>query len=147
MTIQTPARLSSSAELILDFVSSGGQLTDRADLARFLRRHRLATEGAIPITLADLDEALTLRDGIRAVLSGDPHGQEAAARAQKVLDGLRVTVRLVPSSEDPAPLAPAVVDEVRRGLARIAGAWAVLLSSGEWRRLRPAQAAGSGTGS
>ncbi|PDP87213.1 hypothetical protein CQJ94_13045 [Glycomyces fuscus] len=133
----TPTRHSAAAELIADFVSTGGGLTDRADLARFLREHRLATEGAIPITLADLDEAIALRDGIRAVLErrAEPD-HEAIARGQKVLDGLRVTVRLQPSRETPVPLTPAVVDEVRRGLARIAGAWAAVLSTGEWRHLR-----------
>ncbi|NKZ01255.1 ABATE domain-containing protein [Nocardiopsis alborubida] len=133
----TPTRHSTAADLIADFVSTGGRLTDRADLARFLREHRLATEGAIPITLADLDEAIALRDGIRAVLErrAEPD-HEAIARGQKVLDGLRVTVRLQASREAPVPLAPAVVDEVRRGLARIAGAWAVVLSTGEWRHIR-----------
>ncbi|MFL1382132.1 MULTISPECIES: ABATE domain-containing protein [unclassified Nocardiopsis] len=131
---QSPARLSPAAELIAAFVSTGAALGDRADLARFLRAHRLAAEGAIPITLADLDEAIALREGIRAVLeqSAEPD-QEALARGQKVLDGLRVTVRLQPSREQ---LAPAVVDEVRRGLARIAGAWASVLANGEWRHLR-----------
>ncbi|WP_049566589.1 ABATE domain-containing protein [Nocardiopsis sp. SBT366] len=136
-TTSTPTRPSAAAELIADFVSTGGSLTDRADLARFLREHRLVTEGAITITLADLDEAITLRDGIRALLdresAPDP---ETLGRAQKVLDGLRVTVRLEPAEQAESPLAPAVVDEVRRGLARIAGAWAAVLATGEWRRLR-----------
>lgn len=136
-TTGTPTRLSAAAELIADFVSTGGRLTDRADLAQFLRDHRLVTEGAIPITLADLDEAVTLRDGIRALLDRhrDPD-PEALGRAQKVLDGLRVTVRLEPAEQVESPLAPAVVDEVRRGLARIAGAWAAVLATGEWHRLR-----------
>ncbi|MEE2040948.1 ABATE domain-containing protein [Nocardiopsis sp. CT-R113] len=133
----TPTRLSAAAELIAAFVSTGGHLTDRADLARFLRQHRLATEGAIPITLADLDESIALRDGIRAVLDRDSEPDpEAIARGQKVLDGLRVTVRLEPAHDTGVQLAPAVVDEVRRGLARIAGAWAAVLATGEWRRLR-----------
>ena len=131
---EPPVRLSPAAELITAFVSTGASLGDRADLARFLRSHRLATEGAIPITLADLDEAIALREGIRAVLEqSDAPDQEALARGQKALDGLRVTVRLQPSPEQ---LAPAVVDEVRRGLARIAGAWAAVLATGEWRHLR-----------
>ncbi|NYH54746.1 hypothetical protein HNR06_004335 [Nocardiopsis arvandica] len=133
----TPTRRSTAAELIADFVSTGGSLTDRADLARFLREHRLATEGAIPITLADLDEAIALRDGIRAVLErGSDPDHEAIARGQRVLDGLRVTVRLQPVPDTGVQLAPAVVDEVRRGLARIAGAWASVLATGEWRHLR-----------
>ncbi|CAL9379874.1 hypothetical protein SUDANB121_01044 [Nocardiopsis dassonvillei] len=134
MNTQTPVRLSPAAELVAAFVSTGSALGDRADLAHFLRAHRLAAEGAIPITLADLDEAIALREGIRAVLeqAAEPD-QEALARGQKVLDGLRVTVRLQPSREQ---LAPAVVDEVRRGLARIAGAWAAVLATGEWRHLR-----------
>ncbi|MFE9243948.1 ABATE domain-containing protein [Nocardiopsis sp. NPDC006938] len=136
-TTSTPTRPSAAAELIADFVSTGGRLTDRADLARFLREHRLVTEGAIPITLADLDEAITLRDGIRALLDRDPDPDpETLARAQKVLDGLRVTVRLEPAEQAESPLAPAVVDEVRRGLARVAGAWAAVVATGEWRRLR-----------
>ncbi|MEU3018196.1 ABATE domain-containing protein [Nocardiopsis sp. NPDC007018] len=136
-TTSTPTRPSAAAELIADFVSTGGRLTDRADLARFLREHRLVTEGAIPITLADLDEAITLRDGIRALLDrGTDPDPETLARAQKVLDGLRVTVRLEPAEQAESPLAPAVVDEVRRGLARVAGAWAAVVATGEWRRLR-----------
>ncbi len=131
----TPTKRSQAAELIADFVSTDGHLTDRADLAHFLRRHRLATEGAIPITLADLDEAIALRDGIRAVLEHRPEpDHEAIARGQKVLDGLRVTVRLQPTGG--VLLTPAVVDEVRRGMARIAGAWASVLATGEWRHLR-----------
>ncbi len=136
-TTSTPTRPSAAAELIADFVSTGGRLTDRADLAQFLRDHRLVTEGAIPITLADLDEAITLRDGIRSLLDhGSAPDPEVLGRAQKVLDGLRVTVRLEPAEQAESPLAPAVVDEVRRGLARIAGAWAAVLATGEWRRLR-----------
>lgn len=130
---------SSAAELVADFVTTGDRLTDRADLARFLREHRLATEDSIPITLADFDEAIALREGIRAVLlraGGGAVDQEALVRGQRVLDGLRVTVRLEPVEGAAAPLAPAVVDEVRRGLARIAGAWAAVLATGEWRRLR-----------
>lgn len=137
MTATIPTRHSKAAELIMDFVATGGRLTDRADLASFLREQRLATDGAIPITLADLDEAIALRDGIRAVLDrGAEPDQEVIARGQKVLDGLRVTVRLEPARGDGAQLSPAVVDEVRRGLARIAGAWAVVLATGEWRYLR-----------
>ena len=136
-TTSTPMRPSAAAELIADFVSTGGRLTDRADLARFLREHRLVTEGAIPITLADLEETLTLRDGIRALLDRDTTPDpETLARAQKVLDGLRVTVRLEPTEHSESPLAPAVVDEVRRGLSRIAGAWAAVLATDEWRRMR-----------
>ncbi|MGW5879716.1 ABATE domain-containing protein [Nocardiopsis terrae] len=136
-TTGTPTRPSAAAELIADFVSTGGVLTDRADLARFLREHRLVTEGAIPITLADLDEAITLREGIRSLLDRDSGPDpEVLGRAQKVLDGLRVTVRLEPAEQVESPLTPAVVDEVRRGLARIAGAWAAVLATGEWRHLR-----------
>lgn len=132
----TPTRPGTAAELIKDFVSADGHLADRADLARFLRKYRLVTEGAIPITLADLDEAVALRDGIRAVLDGGPDPDpEALARGQKVLDGLRVTVRMEPDPEGAVPLAPAVVDEVRRGLARVAGAWAAVLATEEWRDL------------
>ncbi|MEV2278658.1 ABATE domain-containing protein [Nocardiopsis sp. NPDC049922] len=136
----TTPTLSTAARLVTDFVTSGEALSDRADLARFLREHRLATDGAIPITLSDLDEALTLRAAIRAVLTrGEGDGgadPDVMARGQRVLDGLRVTVRLLPEADTAAPLAPAVVDEVRRGLARIAGAWAAVLATGEWRDLR-----------
>lgn len=139
----SPTRHSATAELIADFVSTEGRLTDRADLAQFLRGHRLIAEGAIPITLADLDEAITLRDGIRLVLTRGVHSDpEAAARTQRVLDGLRVTVRLESGDGASAPLEPAVVDEVRRGLARVAAAWAALLITGEWRGLRPEPEAG-----
>ncbi|MFC3995893.1 ABATE domain-containing protein [Nocardiopsis sediminis] len=135
----TPYEHSAAAALVRAFVATGDSLGDRADLARFLREHRLATDGAIPITLADFDEAIALRDGIRAVLrraSGQPADADALARGQRVLDGLRVTVRLEPpEAAATSVLAPAVVDEVRRGLARIAGAWATVLATGEWRRI------------
>ncbi|HIY41579.1 MAG TPA: ABATE domain-containing protein [Candidatus Nocardiopsis merdipullorum] len=136
--MSTPTYHSTAARIIADFVSEDTVLSDRADLARFLREHRLVTEGAIPITLADLDEALVLRAGLRAALTGQGQGQEpeAVARAQRVLDGLRVTVRITPAPGAASPLAPAVVDEVRRGLARIAGAWSALMSTGEWRSMR-----------
>lgn len=134
----TPTPRSAAAALVHAFVTTGDSLTDRADLARFLREHRLVTEGAIPITLVDLDEAIALRDGLRAQLrlaAGEPADSEATAGAQRVLDGLRVVVRLSPADAALSPLAPAVVDEVRRGLARIAGAWAAVLATGEWRRI------------
>ncbi|WP_046471900.1 ABATE domain-containing protein [Allosalinactinospora lopnorensis] len=128
---------STAATLVGAFVATGDELSDRADLARFLRDHRLITDGAIPITLADFDEAIALRDGMHAQLllcAGHPADHEAVVRGQRVLDGLRVTVRIEPG-EGPV-LAPAVVDEVRRGLARVAGAWATVLMTGEWRRIR-----------
>ena len=134
--MSTPTYHSTAARIIADFVSEDTVLSDRADLARFLREHRLVTEGAIPITLADLDEALVLRAGLRAALTGQGQEPEAMARAQRVLDGLRVTVRITPDPGAASPLAPAVVDEVRRGLARIAGAWSALMSTGEWRSMR-----------
>ncbi len=134
----TPDNTSAAAALIRDFVTTGDTLADRADLARFLRAHRLIPESAIPITLVDFDEAIALRDGIHAQLraaAGENADAEAIARAQRVLDGLRVTVRLNPGEAALSPLAPAVVDEVRRGLARIAGAWAAVLATGEWRSI------------
>ncbi|WP_067972643.1 ABATE domain-containing protein [Nocardiopsis trehalosi] len=134
----TPTEQSTAAGLVRAFVATGDSLGDRADLARFLREHRLVTDGAIPITLADFDEAVALRDAMRSVLAtaaGRPADPETAARGQRVLDGLRVTVRLEPPTDTAGVLAPAVVDEVRRGLARIAGAWAAVLATGEWRRL------------
>ncbi|RCV52426.1 ABATE domain-containing protein [Marinitenerispora sediminis] len=134
----TPTTQSSAATLINAFARTGEALGDRADLARFLREHRLVTEGAIPITLADFDEAVALRDAVRAQLAsvaGAPADPDVLARGQRVLDGLRMTVRLVPGDAAPSPLQPAVVDEVRRGLARIAAAWAVVLATGEWREI------------
>ncbi|MDA2804884.1 ABATE domain-containing protein [Nocardiopsis suaedae] len=131
----TTTRPTSAAELVSAFAGPRGDLADRADLARFLREHGLVNAGAIPITLADFDEALSLRDGIRALLfqaAGRATDEDALARGQRVLDGLRVTVRLDPQ-EQQGVLAPAVVDEVRRGLARIAGAWAAVALTGEWR--------------
>ncbi|MBB4932071.1 hypothetical protein F4561_002891 [Lipingzhangella halophila] len=134
MTTLTAQR--TAADLVSAFVATGDALADRADLAQFLRDQRLITDGAIPITVADFDEAIALRDGMRAQLlraAGGPAGDEALARGQRVLDGLRVTVRMDPE-EEPI-LAPAVVNEVRRGLARIAGAWAIVLATDEWRRI------------
>ncbi|MFC7327239.1 ABATE domain-containing protein [Marinactinospora rubrisoli] len=132
----TPTTQSGAAALIHAFARTGDTLGDRADLARFLREHRLVTEGAIPITLADFDEAVALRDAVRAQLAsaaGATADPDVLARGQRVLDGLRMTVRLAPGDSAPSPLQPAVVDEVRRGLARIAAAWAVVLATGEWR--------------
>ncbi|WP_131098757.1 ABATE domain-containing protein [Streptomonospora litoralis] len=136
----TPTELSSAAALVQAFVSTGDDLTDRAELAAFLRDRRLVTEGAIPITLADFEEAVSLRDAIAAALhraGGRSFDADAIERGQRILEGLRVTVRLEPSGEPLQLLAPAVVDEVRRGLARIAGAWATVLATGEWQRIRP----------
>ncbi|ASU84335.1 hypothetical protein CDO52_17385 [Nocardiopsis gilva YIM 90087] len=135
----TPIQLSTAADLVRSFVVTGDTLGDRADLARFMREHRLTTDGAIPITLADFDEAMTLRDGMYAQLrraAGHPADTEVINKAQRVLDGLRVTVRIEPSDGAVSALAPAVVDEVRRGLARIAGAWATILATGEWRKIK-----------
>lgn len=133
--MNTPTEHSTAAALVSDFLT-GEALGDRADLAHFLREHRLVTEGAIPITLADLDEAVVLREGLREALRGPEGDAEAVARGQRVLDGLRVTVRMMPEPEAAGHLAPAVVDEVRRGLARVAGAWATVLATGEWSHLR-----------
>ncbi|MDT0303891.1 ABATE domain-containing protein [Streptomonospora wellingtoniae] len=135
----TPTEQTSAASLIQAFVGTGDGLADRADLAAFLRKHRLVAEGAIPITLADFEEAVSLRDAITALLrraGGSAFDEEALVRGQRILDGLRVTVRLEPPEDPLQLLAPAVVDEVRRGLARIAAAWATLLATGEWRTIR-----------
>lgn len=133
--MNTPTQHSTAAALIADFLT-GEVLGDRAALANFLREHRLVTEDAIPITLADLDEAVALREGLRESVHGSDGDPEIVARGQKVLDGLRVTVRMMPEPEAVSHLAPAVVNEVRRGLARVAGAWATVLATGEWRQLR-----------
>lgn len=150
----------SAVALIRSFVATrspeGDALADRAGLASFLRRHQLVSEKAIPITLSDFEEALALRDGLRALLiraaradsltprTGGEDGIAAAiARGQRVLDGLRMTVRLAPG-EAVMPLTPAVVDEVRCGLARIAAAWAVVVATGQWRRIRPEYAPSRG---
>ncbi|MUL43395.1 hypothetical protein FZ103_19850 [Streptomonospora sp. PA3] len=136
----TPTDQSSAAALIQAFVATGDDLADRADLAAFLRRHRLVAEGSIPITMADFEEAVSLRDAMAALLrraAGSAPDTEAIARGQRILDGLRVTVRLEPAEDPLELLAPAVVDEVRRGLARIAAAWAAVLATGEWRRIGP----------
>ncbi|RNL81959.1 ABATE domain-containing protein [Halostreptopolyspora alba] len=135
MTTPTEQR---AVDLVSAFVTTGDALHDRADLAKFLRDQRLITDEAVPITLADFDEAIALREGMRARLlrSAGQQGDEAALeRGQRVLDGLRVTAQLVPGQG--AVLAPAVVSEVRRGLARIAGAWAEAMVTGELWRLRP----------
>lgn len=145
--MSTPNYNESAAALIEAFAATRASLADRADLAQFLRENRLVTEGAIPITLADFDEAIALRDAIRVQLQHsspqttggrpeDAADAETIARGQRVLDGLRVTVRLAPDPDALSPLAPAVVDEVRRGLSRVAGAWAVLLSTGQWRDIK-----------
>ncbi|KIH96767.1 hypothetical protein LP52_23185 [Streptomonospora alba] len=134
----TPTQQSPAAALVQAFVSTGDGLADRADLAAFLRKHRLAAEGSIPITMADFEEAVSLRDALAAQLrraGGAAYDDEAIARGQRILDGLRVTVRLEPPEDELELLAPAVVDEVRRGLARIAGAWAAVLATGEWRAI------------
>lgn len=126
-----------TADLVSAFIATGDSLHDRADLAKFLRDQRLIPDGAVPITLADFDEAIALREGMRAQLlrsAGQSADEAAVERGQRVLDGLRVTAQLVPG-EGPT-LAPAVVSEVRRGLARIAGAWAEAMVTGELWRIR-----------
>ncbi|GAB3463952.1 hypothetical protein GCM10027570_51640 [Streptomonospora sediminis] len=135
----TPTEQTPAAALIQAFVATGDGLADRADLAAFLRERRLVAEGAIPITLADFEEAVALRDAMAALLqraAGGAADDEAIARGQRILDGLRVTVRLEPAEDPLQLLAPAVVDEVRRGLARIAAAWASVTATGEWRSIR-----------
>ncbi len=126
-----------ATDLVSAFVATDDTLHDRSDLAEFLRDHGLIPDEAVPITLADFDEAVALRDGMRAQLlrsAGQPADVATLERGQRVLDGLRVSVRLDPD-ERPV-LAPAVVSEVRRGLARITGAWAVAVTTGEWGRIR-----------
>ena len=107
---------------------------DRPGLARFLRDHVLVS-GPVPISPAHHEEALALRDGLLAHLSTSAERDtEAIAHAQRILDGLRITVALDVDAHH--VFAPAVVDELRRALARLAGAWATVVITGEWRDLR-----------
>lgn len=128
---------STAAGIIHAFTASGGSLTSRSDLAQFLRQHRLVGDDPVPITHAEFDEAIALRDGMRAYLMrarGDTADTEAIVQGQRVLDGLRVTVQMEPveGGADPsAVLCPAVVSELRRGLARLAAAWATVMATGE----------------
>lgn len=134
--------ISPAACLIREFVGTavadGGidAIADRPGLAQFLRDHQLVA-GPVPISPAHREEAVALRDGLRALLA-DPTGAvggEEFAAAQHVLDGLRITVTLTPGDESATPFVPAVVDELRRALARIAAAWATVVSTGEWREI------------
>ncbi|WP_141923424.1 ABATE domain-containing protein [Haloactinospora alba] len=129
---------STAAGIIHDFTTSGDSLTSRSDLARFLRQHHLVGDDPVAITHAEFDEAIALRDGMRACLlraQGGAADTDAIAQGQRVLDGLRMTARMEPAedgTDDPsAVLCPAVVSELRRGLARIAAAWAAITATGE----------------
>ena len=109
-------------------------LVDRPGLAQFLREHGLVN-GPVPISPAHHEEAVALRDGLRAHLGGSrERDAEAIAHAQRILDGLRITVTLETDADH--VFAPAVVEELRRALARIAAAWASVVITGEWRNLR-----------
>lgn len=130
----------SPAELIRAFVTTydpqtgADALVDRPGLAQFLREHGLVS-GSVPISPAHHEEAVALRDGLRAHLSGSAERDtDAIAHAQRILDGLRITVSLDVDAR--RVFAPAVVEELRRALARIAAAWAAVVITGEWRDLR-----------
>lgn len=136
------ARMSetSPADLIRAFITTYDPETgtdsigDRPGLARFLREHGMVS-GPVPISPAHHEEALALRDGLLAHLSESAERDtEAIAHAQRILDGLRITVALDVDAR--RVFAPAVVEELRRALARIAGAWATVVITGEWRDLR-----------
>jgi len=130
----------SPAELIRAFVSTydpetgADSIVDRPGLAQFLREHGLVS-GPVPISPAHHEEAVALRDGLLAHLSdAAPRDTDAIAHAQRILDGLRITVALDVDSR--RVFAPAVVEELRRALARVAAAWATVVITGEWRDLR-----------
>lgn len=136
------ARMSetSPADLIRAFIATydpetgSDALVDRPGLAEFLREHGLVS-GPVPISPAHHEEAVALRDGLIAHLSESAERDtEAIAHAQRILDGLRITVTLEPDAR--RVFTPAVVDELRRALARLAGAWATAVITGEWRDLR-----------
>ena len=130
----------SPAELIRAFIfthdpqDGTDAIADRPGLAAFLREHGLVS-GPVPISPAHHEEAVALRDGLRAHILGGPAADaETIAHTQRILDGLRVTVTL---ETDPSRIfVPAVVDELRRALARIAAAWAAVVITGQWRDLR-----------
>lgn len=130
----------SPAELIRAFIatydpgSDADTIADRPGLAEFLRAHGLVA-GPVPISPAHHEEAVALRDGLRAHLSeSGARDTEAVAHGQRILDGLRITVTL--DTEPARVFAPAVVDDLRRALTRIASAWATVVITGEWRNLR-----------
>lgn len=130
----------SPAELIRAFIfthdpqTGADAIGDRPGLAEFLREHGLVS-GPVPISQAHHEEAVALRDGLRAHILGGPEGgAETVAHAQRILDGLRMTVTL--DTDPRGVFAPAVVDELRRALARIAAAWAAVVVTGQWRDLR-----------
>lgn len=134
MSDTTPAALIRAFIATYDAGTGTDSLVDRPGLAQFLREHGLVN-GPVPISPAHHEEAVALRDGLRAHLAGSADA-EAIARAQRVLDGLRITVTL--DTEADRVFAPAVVEELRRALARIAAAWASVVITGEWRSLRDA---------
>ena len=136
----SPMSETSPADLIRAFISTydpqtgTDSIADRPGLAQFLREHGLVS-GPVPISPAHHEDAVALRDGLIAHL-GDPAARdtEAIAHAQRILDGLRLTVALDVDSR--RIFAPAVVEELRRALTRIAAAWASVVITGEWRDLR-----------
>lgn len=135
----TPMSETSPAELIRAFIATYDPQTetdtiaDRPGLAAFLRDHGLVS-GPVPISPAHHEEAVALRDGLRAHLSeSGARDTEAIAHGQRILDGLRITVAL--DTEPRRVFAPAVVDELRRALTRVAAAWATVVITGEWREL------------
>lgn len=136
MSDTPPATLIRAFIATYDADTGTDALVDRPGLAQFLREHGLVS-GPVPISPAHHEEAVALRDGLRAHL-GEPgeRDTEAVAHAQRILDGLRITVTL--ETDAARVFAPAVVEELRRALARIAAAWASVVITGEWRNLRDA---------
>ena len=134
MSDTSPAGLIRAFIATYDSGTGTDTIVDRPGLAQFLREHGLVN-GPVPISPAHHEEAVALRDGLRAHL-GEPgeRDAEAIAHAQRILDGLRITVTLETDAE--RVFAPAVVEELRRALARIAAAWAAVVITGEWRSLR-----------
>lgn len=130
----SPAELIRAFIFTIDPQAGTDSIADRPGLAAFLREHGLVS-GPVPISPAHHEEAIALRDGLRAhILGGRAADAEAVAHTQRILDGLRMTVTL--DTDPRGVFAPAVVDELRRALARIAAAWAAVVITGEWRGLR-----------
>lgn len=137
MSDTPPAALIRAFIATYDAGTGTDALVDRPGLAQFLREHGLVS-GPVPISPAHHEEAVALRDGLRAQLAEPAERDaEAIAHAQRILDGLRMTVALDTNAE--RVFAPAVVEELRRALARIAAAWASVVITGEWRDLSGAR--------
>jgi predicted RNA-binding Zn ribbon-like protein len=119
----------------LDLETGEDDLTDPSALRDWLVERELLDPGA-PVSAADLETTIQLREGLRAILrinDGHPVDAGAIEAVNRVAGGLPLQLRFAPDGEPDLGPRP---DGVRGALAELLGAVALAKARGTWSRLK-----------